>query len=119
MSSEENKDDFIREVAELSVVPRLIAQGSQVGTDFQPIGRAQTEKLREREDIHDPSALDVITGMIDPNSEAKASSYMKGHVSEEIINETFLKDASQKFPESTLRINCQTHNAPATFYSRK
>jgi hypothetical protein len=44
---------------------------------------------------------------------------MKGHISQEIINDTFLFDAQQKFPESTLRINCETHNAPATFWSRQ
>ena len=44
---------------------------------------------------------------------------MKGHISQEIINNTFLMDAKQKFPESTLRINCELHNAPATFYSNK
>jgi ribosomal protein S27E len=43
---------------------------------------------------------------------------MKGHISQEVINDTFLLDAQQKFPESTLRINCDEHNAPATFYSR-
>ena len=44
---------------------------------------------------------------------------MKGHISQEVINETFLLDAKQKFPESTLRINCAEHNAPATFWSRQ
>lgn len=28
-------------------------------------------------------------------------------------------DAEQKFPDSTLRINCEEHNAPATFFSRQ
>ena len=31
---------------------------------------------------------------------------MKGHIDEKIINDTFLLDAKQNFPESTLRINC-------------
>lgn len=43
---------------------------------------------------------------------------MKGHLDEKVINDTFLMNADQKFPESTLRINCEEHNAPATFYSR-
>ena len=44
---------------------------------------------------------------------------MKGHLEQELINETFLMNAAQKYPESTLRINCETHNAPATFFSRE
>ena len=44
---------------------------------------------------------------------------MKGHISQDLINDTFLMDAQQRFPESTLRINCETHNAPATFFSRQ
>mgnify|MGYP001316025019 CR=1 FL=1 len=44
---------------------------------------------------------------------------MKGHLEQEVINDTFLLDASQKFPDSTIRINCDTHNAPATFWSRQ
>ena len=56
--------------------------------------------------------------MINQEDEEKASAYMKGHISQEIINDTFLFDAQQKFPDSTLRINCSEHNAPATFWSR-
>ena len=44
---------------------------------------------------------------------------MKGHLEQELINETFLMNAVQKYPESTLRINCEAHNAPATFFSRQ
>lgn len=56
--------------------------------------------------------------MIDPEAEQRASAYMKGHVSKSIIDDTFLADAKEIYPESTLRINCQLHNAPATFYSK-
>ena len=43
---------------------------------------------------------------------------MKGHISKSAIEDTFLFEAKEVYPESTLRINCQTHNAPATFYSK-
>ena len=60
----------------------------------------------------------MIQGLIDPAEEQKASSYMKGHISKSIIDDTFLFEAKEIYPESTLRINCTTHNAPATFYSK-
>ena len=44
---------------------------------------------------------------------------MKGHIDQDVINETFLMNAQQRFPDSTLRINCSEHNAPATFFDRK
>ena len=68
--------------------------------------------------FENPSALEVIQSLIDPSEEEKASSHMKGHISKSIIDDTFLFDAKEIYPESTLRINCQTHNAPATFYSK-
>ena len=67
----------------------------------------------------DPTALDVISTLLNPAEEKKSSAWMKGHLDEKVINDTFLMDAEQKFPESTLRINCETHNAPATFFSRQ
>ena len=71
-----------------------------------------------RKPEHDPTALDVISNLINPLEEKKSSAWMKGHLDEKVINDTFLMNAEQKFPESTLRINCEEHNAPATFYSR-
>ena len=65
-----------------------------------------------------PSALDVIATLIDPQEEEKASVFVKGHISKSAIEDTFLFEAQEVYPESTLRINCQTHNAPATFYSK-
>jgi len=56
--------------------------------------------------------------MIDPSEESRASAYMKGHISKAVIDDTFLFEAKEIYPESTLRINCITHNAPATFYSK-
>ena len=66
----------------------------------------------------DPSALDVIESLIDPEDDKKASSYLKGHISKSLIDDTFLYDAKEIYPDSTLRINCKIHNAPATFYSK-
>ena len=68
--------------------------------------------------MHNPTALEVINSLIDPNEDAKASEHMKGHISKAIIDDTFLYEAKEIYPESTLRINCTTHNAPATFYSK-
>ena len=65
-----------------------------------------------------PTALDVINTLIDPDEEQKASVFMKGHISKSAIEDTFLFEAKEVYPESTLRINCLTHNAPATFYSK-
>ena len=67
---------------------------------------------------HNPTALEVINSLIDPQEEEKASAHMKGHISKAIIDDTFLVEAKEIYPESTLRINCTTHNAPATFYSK-
>ena len=68
--------------------------------------------------LHNPTALEVINSLIDPQEDAKASDHMKGHISKAIIDDTFLYEAKEIYPESTLRINCTTHNAPATFYSK-
>lgn len=55
--------------------------------------RYATERIpRTRE--NDPTALDIIQALIDPDEEEKQSEYMKGHVSQEKIHETFLMDAS-------------------------
>ena len=65
-----------------------------------------------------PSALEVIQSLIDPEEESKASVHMKGHISKSIIDDTFLYEAKEIYPESTLRLNCQEHDLPATFYSK-
>ena len=36
-----------------------------------------------------------------------------------VIEDTFLVNAEEKFPESTIKINCEPHNAPAVFFSRQ
>ena len=65
-----------------------------------------------------PTALEVIHSLIDPAEDQKASAHMKGHISKSIIDDTFLYEAKEIYPESTLRINCTTHDAPTTFYSK-
>ena len=55
---------------------KLSKQGSEFETPNQP--ERQTEKLPKRE--NDPTALEVILGLIDNEEEEKASVYMKGHV---------------------------------------
>ena len=99
------EDDLMAELSSVEPKP-LIAQSNTIMKLMQSSIRAKTEALREKGEIHDPSALDVIKQIINPDKDQKASEHMKGHVSQEVINETFLMDAKQKFPESTLRINC-------------
>ena len=86
--------------------PKLPASGSKDSDGKTPAG------------MHNPTALEVINSLIDPTEEEKASAHMKGHISKAIIDDTFLYEAKEIYPESTLRINCTTHNAPATFYSK-
>lgn len=44
---------------------------------------------------------------------------MHGHISKNIMDDTFLVNAEQKVPDSSLAINCQDHNRPAVFFSQK
>lgn len=90
-------------------------------TPVSPIAadtRNSSEGTDGRASHHNPTALEVIQALIDPGEEEKASAHMKGHISKAIIDDTFLFEAKEIYPESTLRINCTTHNAPATFYSK-
>lgn len=75
--------------------------------DLKPAGR-----------FENPTALEVIQNLVNQEADEKASVHMKGHISKAIIDDTFLYEAKEIYPESTLRINCLTHNAPATFYSK-
>ncbi len=74
---------------------KVTKQGSEFGLQSNGsnsgMPERQTEKLPKRE--NDPTALEVILGLINNEEEEKASEYMKGHVSQEIINDTFLYDA--------------------------
>lgn len=46
-----------------------------------------------RKPEHDPTALDVIGKLINPDEEKKSSQWMKGHLDEKVINDTFLMNA--------------------------
>ena len=81
------------------------------------VGSSEDARLSDKK-YENPSALEVIQNMIDPDEEQRASAHMKGHISKTVIDDTFLFEAKEIYPESTLRINCMTHNAPATFYSK-
>ena len=108
-------EDDIQQRAVTEAIPKLELEQAKNLAQTEP--RANT--MRDlRKPGHDPTALDVISNLINPDEEKKSSAWMKGHLDEKVINDTFLMDAEQKFPESTLRINCKEHNAPATFYSR-
>lgn len=89
-------------------------------TDGQALANSGSEgnDAGQKPGHHNPTALEVIQALIDPGEEEKASAHMKGHISKAIIDDTFLFEAKEIYPESTLRINCMTHNAPATFYSK-
>ena len=68
--------------------------------------------------FQNPSALEVIQSLIDPEEEKEVSDHMKRHINKTIIDDTFLFEAKEIDLESTLKINCQTHNTPATVYSK-
>jgi hypothetical protein len=51
--------------------------------------------------------------------DGKKSKYLAGHISKNIMDETFLVNAEQKVPDSSLAINCMDHNRPAVFFSQK
>ena len=42
---------------------------------------------------HNPTALEVIQNLIDPEEDKQASAHMKGHISKSIIDDTFLFEA--------------------------
>jgi hypothetical protein len=44
---------------------------------------------------------------------------MQGHISKQIMDDTFLVNAEQKVPDSSLAINCTDHNRPAVFFSQQ
>ena len=67
---------------------------------------SETDPQEQDEVNKNPSALDVIKTLIDPQEEEKASVFMKGHISKSAIEDTFLFEAQEVYPESTLRINC-------------
>ena len=87
-------------------------------TQVNESGLGNESKMDGERNTQDPTALDVIQSLIDPEADAKASAHMKGHISRTVIDDTFLFEAKEIYPDSTLRINCTTHNAPATFYSK-
>ena len=87
--------------------------------DPQDLGnKSEGKKSTDSRKSNDPTALEVIEGLVDQKEEKKASDYMKGHISKSLIDDTFLYEAKEIYPDSTLRINCREHNAPATFYSK-
>ena len=99
-----------------------MAELAKQSSDLDPqdqLGRhSKATSSNEDRKSNDPTALEVIEQLIDPDEEKKASSYLKGHISKSIIDDTFLYEAKEIYPDSTLRINCQEHNSPATFYSK-
>lgn len=116
MSTEKkaNSSEAEPAIASRSTVPSTLTSEVEVAGGIERYNTFQPAKRRD----NDPSALEIISNLINPVQEEKASVYMKGHVDEHLINETFLLNAEQQFPTSTLRINCPEHNAPATFFSR-
>ena len=68
------------------------AGSTQATFEGLEISQRMTAKLPKTKD-NDPTALDVISDLINPAEEEKASVYMKGHIDQDIINETFLMNA--------------------------
>ena len=79
---------------------------SNVDNNQRQGGSSSNETNGDPSKHHNPTALEVIQGLIDPDEEHKASAHMKGHISKSIIDDTFLFEAKEIYPESTLRINC-------------
>lgn len=61
-----------------------------------------------------PDVMQVIDQLADDGQKSK---HMEGHISKKIIDDTFLVDADNKVPDSSLAINCADHNRPAVFFS--
>jgi hypothetical protein len=62
---------------------------------------------------------DVMNIINDLADDGRTSKYMQGHISKQIMDDTFLVNAEQKVPDSSLAINCTDHNRPAVFFSQQ
>ena len=84
-----------------------MAEAEQRSSTGEPTPDGAGDNNREGSGKYqDPSALEVIQSLINPDEEEKASVHMKGHISKAVIDDTFLLEAKEIYPESTLRINC-------------
>ena len=59
--------------------------------------------------------MQIINSLAD---DGKTSKYLQGHISKQVMDETFLVNADHKVPDSSLAINCLEHNKPAVFFSK-
>lgn len=58
--------------------------------------------------------MKIIDSLADDGSKSR---YLQGHISKEVMDETFMVNTDQKVPDSTLALNCRDHNKPAVFFS--
>ena len=61
-------------------------------------------------------ALDLVKKLGDKGEKSR---HLKGHISKEVLDDTFLALEQNKYPESLIGINCSEHQKPAAFYDRK
>ena len=72
--SKEGVEEFMRNTAPIK------AGNENFSSDLSSENRGVTEKIPKNKE-NDPTALDVILGLINEDDESKASEYMKGHIS--------------------------------------
>ena len=60
--------------------------------------------------------MNIINSLAD---NGEASKFMQGHIDQDVMDHTFLVNAEQKVPDSSLAINCKEHNKPAVFFSQQ
>lgn len=82
-----------------------------------PTFSAEAPKVEEQSK-KEVLAIDVIEELTKKHTPID-SEHLKGHLNMSVIEDTFLVDADQKFPDSSIKINCVPHNAPAVFFSRQ
>ena len=84
-----------------------------------PIALAVAGKL-ESMPIEDLAVKKDVMQIIESlEDDGKKSKYLQGHIDKNIMDDTFLVNAEQKVPDSSLAINCTDHNRPAVFFSQK
>ena len=75
---------------------KSLTPGKDLATKSGESGADPPEKPEQEKN---PTALDVIQTLINPQEEEKASVHMKGHISKTLIEDTFLFETTEIYPE--------------------
>lgn len=65
------------------------------------------------------TTLDALELVKKLGDKGEKSRHLFGHISKEVIDDTFLAMETNKYPESLIGINCYLHAKPAAFYDRR